>query len=110
MRLILGSASPRRLELLAQIGIVPDEIRSADIDEEPVRREAPRICALRLARSKAEAIEADASDLVLSADTVVAAGARMLAKPRGRGGGRAFSQAALGTQAPRDHRDRGAQG
>ena len=82
MRLILGSASPRRLELLAQIGIVPDEIRSADIDEEPVKREAPRICALRLARSKAEAVDADASDLVLSADTVVAAGARMLAKPR----------------------------
>ena len=40
MRLILGSASPRRLELLAQIGIVPDEIRSADIDEAPLRREA----------------------------------------------------------------------
>jgi len=81
VRLILGSASPRRLELLAQIGIVPDEILSADIDEAPLRREAPRVCATRLARTKAEAVGADASDLVLAADTVVAVGARMLAKP-----------------------------
>jgi septum formation protein len=81
MRLILGSASQRRLELLAQIGIVPDEIRGADIDETPLPRERPRACAARLAKAKAETVPGDASDMVLAADTIVAAGARMLAKP-----------------------------
>jgi len=60
---------------------VPDEIRSADVDEEPVRGETPRECATRLARSKAEAVGARPSELVLAADTVVAVGSRMLAKP-----------------------------
>ena len=79
MRLILGSASPRRRELLAQIGVTPDEIRPADIDETPRRGEAPRAYALRLAVEKAEALVSD--DLVLTADTVVAAGRRILGKP-----------------------------
>ena len=79
MRLILGSASPRRRELLAQIGVVPDEIRPADIDETPLKGELPRIYADRLAAEKARAIAGD--DLILTADTVVAAGRRILEKP-----------------------------
>ncbi len=80
-RLILGSASPRRLELLAQIGVVPDLVVSPDIDETPLPRETPRALALRLALAKAAAVEAEPSDLVLAADTVVALGTRMLGKP-----------------------------
>jgi septum formation protein len=90
MRLILGSSSPRRVELLAQIGIVPDEIRRADIDEKPLRREAPRSCATRLAALKAEAVGTDPTELVLAADTVVAIGARMLAKPENAAEAEAF--------------------
>ena len=80
MRLILGSGSPRRRELLAQIGVVPDEIRPADIDETPLKNELPRPYAARLAVEKARAIESD--DLILSADTVVAVGRRILGKPK----------------------------
>lgn len=79
MKLILASASPRRLALLAQIGITPDEVRAADIDETPLKAETPRLHALRLARGKAEAVKADDA-LVLAADTVVAAGRRILPK------------------------------
>ena len=80
MRLILGSGSPRRRELLAQIGVVPDEIRPADIDETPHKNELPRPYAARLAVEKARAIES--GDLILSADTVVAVGRRILGKPK----------------------------
>ncbi len=80
MKLILASASPRRLELLAQIGVIPDEVRPADIDETPQKAELPRVYAGRLAREKALAIEA--RGLVLAADTVVAVGRRILEKPR----------------------------
>ena len=55
MRLILASASPRRRELLAQIGVIPDEIRPADIDESPHKGELPRAYAGRLAVEKAAA-------------------------------------------------------
>lgn len=79
MRLILGSASPRRRELLAQIGVTPDEVRPANIDETPLKGELPRAYALRLATEKAHAIESD--DLILTADTVVAVGRRILEKP-----------------------------
>ncbi len=78
--LILASASPRRLALLAQIGIVPDQVLSPEIDETPLRGELPRHVALRLAQAKAEAVQSpDAA--VLAADTVVAAGRRILPKP-----------------------------
>lgn len=77
--LVLASASPRRRDLLAQIGIVPDRIVSTDVDETPLPAEHPRICALRLARAKAAAVEAPGC-LVLAADTVVAAGRRILPK------------------------------
>ncbi len=79
MRLVLASASPRRLALLAQIGITPDEIVAADIDETPHKGETPRLLALRLAQAKAEAVKADGA-LVLAADTVVAFGRRVLPK------------------------------
>ena len=81
MRLILASASPRRLELLARIGVVPSEVAPADIDESVPSNELPRDHALRLAREKAEAVAAKFPDaLVLAADTVVAVGRRILPK------------------------------
>ena len=80
-RLILASASPRRLDLLARIGVVPDAIVPADIDESVPKGELPRQHALRLAREKAEAVAAKEPDaLVLGADTVVAVGRRILPK------------------------------
>ncbi|HEX3677158.1 MAG TPA: nucleoside triphosphate pyrophosphatase [Sphingomicrobium sp.] len=80
-RLILASASPRRLDLLARIGVVPDAIVPADIDESVPRGELPREHALRLAREKAEVVMArESSALVLAADTVVAVGRRILPK------------------------------
>ena len=81
MRLILGSGSPRRLELLAQLGITPDDVRPPDIDETPHRGEAPRIYCRRIARAKAMAVQADAGNVVLCADTTVALGRRILGKP-----------------------------
>lgn len=77
-RLILASASPRRLALLAQIGVTPDEVIATDIDETPLKKETPRALALRLARDKAEAVKAHGC--VLAADTVVAVGRRVLPK------------------------------
>ncbi len=81
MKLVLGSASPRRAELLAQIGVVPDAVRPADIDETPLKAELPRVYAARLAEEKTRAVLADADALVLCADTVVAVGRRILGKP-----------------------------
>jgi septum formation protein len=79
LRLILASASPRRLELLAQIGVVPDSITSTDIDETPRHAEIPRLLAQRLARAKVAAA-AEPECFVLAADTVVALGRRVLPK------------------------------
>lgn len=78
-RLVLASASPRRLALLAQIGVTPDDVVAADIDETPLKGEPPRRLALRLARRKAEAVQAEGAT-VLAADTVVALGRRILPK------------------------------
>ena len=78
-RLVLASASPRRLALLAQIGVTPDEVIATDVDEGPLEGETPRLLALRLARAKAEAAEAEGA-VVLAADTVVAVGRRILPK------------------------------
>jgi septum formation protein len=77
--LVLASASPRRLALLAQIGIVPDRVISPDVDESPHRNELPRLHALRLAQAKAAAVTAPGA-CVLAADTVVAVGRRILPK------------------------------
>ena len=79
--LVLASASPRRLDLLARIGVVPDSVVPADVDESVPRGELPRDHALRLAREKAEAVAAQNPDaLVLAADTVAAVGRRVLPK------------------------------
>jgi septum formation protein len=80
-RLVLASASPRRLALLRQIGLEPDELRAADIDETPLKGELPRQLARRLAREKAQAARREGeSASLLAADTVVAAGRRILPK------------------------------
>ena len=80
--LVLASASPRRTELLALIGITPDRIDPADIDETPLKDETPSRLAVRLARTKAQAVAARSPDaVVLAADTVVAVGRRLLEKP-----------------------------
>jgi len=81
MKLILGSASPRRRDLLAQIGIVADDIRPPDIDEASLKAELPRAYCVRMAREKVQAVNADADDIVLCADTTVALGRRILGKP-----------------------------
>ena len=81
MKFILGSGSPRRRELLAQIGVVPDAILPPDIDEMPRKAELPRPYCARLAREKALAVLAGPDDIVLTADTTVALGRRILGKP-----------------------------
>jgi len=80
-KFILGSGSPRRRELLAQIGVVADDIRAPDIDETPLKNELPRPYCARMAREKVAAVPADTDDIVLCADTTVALGRRILGKP-----------------------------
>ena len=81
MSLILASASPRRLDLLAQIGIVPLAVDPADLDESPQKAELPGPHALRLAQEKAQAVALrHPANFVLAADTVVACGRRILPK------------------------------
>jgi septum formation protein len=79
VRLILASASPRRLELLARLGVVPDSVLPAEIDETPHKAEIPDRYACRMAMEKAVAA-AEPGSLILAADTVVAAGRRILPK------------------------------
>jgi septum formation protein len=79
VRLVLASSSPRRLELLGRIGVVPDAVLAADIDETPRKGELPLPYAARMAAAKAAAVPVPDS-LVLAADTVVAAGRRILPK------------------------------
>lgn len=82
-QLVLASASPRRLELLAQINIIPDAVMPADINEDPHPAELPRLYAERMAREKLAAIIPQAKDsFCLAADTVVACGRRILGKPQ----------------------------
>lgn len=78
-RLVLASASPRRRELLARVGITPDAIVAADIDETPARAELPRDYARRMALEKAIAVRSNGAH-VLAGDTVVACGRRILPK------------------------------
>jgi len=80
-RLVLASASPRRLDLLAQIGIVPDAVDAAELDETPLKAELPPRHAARLAAAKAARVAArHPGAFVLAADTVVAVGRRILPK------------------------------
>lgn len=105
MGLILASESPRRKALLAQVGITPDLIRAAALDETPRKGELPREYALRLAGEKAETVAANCrgthpslSMYVLGADTVVASGRRILPKPEKNEGVRACLQLLSGRQ------------
>ena len=101
MRLVLASASPRRLDLLARIGVVPDAVVPAEIDEAPRRGELPLPYARRMAAEKAAAVAAcQPGSLVLAADTVVAAGRRILPKTEEEGEARA----ALALLSGRRHR------
>ena len=78
--LILASGSPRRLELLRQIGIEPARVITTAIDEAPLKDELPRLLALRLAQAKAAAVPNEPDSFILGADTVVACGRRILPK------------------------------
>ena len=99
MRLILASASPRRRDLLARLGIAPDAIRPAEIDETPRRAERPNDYARRMAAEKAAAVR-EPGALVLAADTVVAVGRRILPKAETE----AEARAALSLLSGRRHR------
>lgn len=83
LRLILGSGSPRRLELLGQLGLKPDAIRTPDIDETPQKGELPRAYVRRMAAEKAAAVSCAEDEVVLCADTTVALGRRIMGKPEG---------------------------
>ncbi|KAB7644415.1 Maf family protein [Polymorphobacter fuscus] len=101
MALILASASPRRVALLARLGVVPDAIDPADIDETPARGEVPRTHAERLARAKCTAVAArHPGAIVLAADTVVGVGRRILPKAEDE----ATARACLALLSGRRHR------
>jgi septum formation protein len=101
MRLVLASASPRRLDLLKRIGVEPDAVIPAEIDETPRKGELPPVYASRMAAEKAQAVHAgQAGAIILAADTVVAAGRRILPKTEDE----AEARAALGLLSGRRHR------
>ena len=79
--LVLASTSPRRLELLARLGVTPVRVAAPDIDEAPLRHEPPRAYALRMAEAKARAVPRAEGEAVLAGDTAVVAGRRILGKP-----------------------------
>jgi septum formation protein len=104
---VLASSSPRRLDLLRQVGIEPDRIEAPEVDETPRPRELPRAHAARLARAKAEAVRARMGARpawILAADTVVACGRRILPKAQDR----ATAAACLDLLSGRRHRVLGA--
>ncbi|WP_394154105.1 Maf family protein [Loktanella salsilacus] len=90
IKLILGSGSPRRLELLAQIGVVPDAVSPPDINEDATKGELPRDYVKRIAAQKSAAVAAAPDDIVLVADTTVALGRRIMGKPVDETEARAF--------------------
>lgn len=90
MKLILGSGSPRRVEILSVLGLTPDDIRPPDIDEDPLPNELPKPYVERIIRAKAAAVRSDPGDVVLCADTTVAVGRRILGKPADETEARAF--------------------
>lgn len=79
--LVLGSTSPRRLELLGRLGVVPTRVAAPDIDETPLTGELPRAYVTRIAEGKARAIDRAAGEIVLAGDTTIAVGRRILGKP-----------------------------
>lgn len=96
LSLILGSGSPRRLELLAQLGVTPAAVRPPEINEDPRKGELPRDYVKRIAREKAAAVTANADEVVLCADTTVALGRRIMGKPANAGEAAAFLYALSG--------------
>ena len=83
--LILASSSPQRLNLLKLIGVVPDIIIPADINETPLKKELPKDFVLRMSKEKAlEVSKNHTNDFILSGDTIVAAGRRIIGKPKDR--------------------------
>ena len=96
LKLILGSGSPRRLELLAQIGVTPHAVRTPDIDEDPAKAELPRDYVKRIASEKAAAVLIVEDEVVLCADTTVALGRRIMGKPANAGEAAEFLHALSG--------------
>ncbi|WP_342076346.1 nucleoside triphosphate pyrophosphatase [Yoonia sp. SS1-5] len=96
LRLILGSGSPRRLELLAQLGVVPAAVRPPDINEDVRKGELPRDYVNRIAADKAAAMDPAPGEVVLCADTTVALGRRIMRKPADRAEAAAFLSAMSG--------------
>lgn len=96
MAFILGSGSPRRLDLLAQLGVQPDAISAPDIDEDPRKGELPLPYCARIAREKVQAVSSAPDDIVLCADTTVALGRRILGKPENVGHAAEFLHALSG--------------
>ena len=96
LKLVLGSGSPRRLELLAQLGLTPSDIRPPDIDEDPRKAELPRDYVKRIAREKVQAVTAGPDEVVLCADTTVALGRRIMGKPADAAEAAAFLAALSG--------------
>lgn len=96
LKLILGSGSPRRLELLAQLGVTPDAVQPPDIDEDVRKAELPRDYVNRIAAEKLAAIPAGDDTVVLCADTTVALGRRIMGKPADAGEAAAFLYALSG--------------
>ena len=82
--LVLASSSPRRLDLLGRLGLVPSRIATPDIDETPLKGEAPRAYVLRMAFAKAAAVVRAPDEIILAGDTTIAAGRRILGKPADR--------------------------
>ncbi|RME17824.1 MAG: septum formation protein Maf [Alphaproteobacteria bacterium] len=89
-RLILGSGSPRRAELLSTLGITPDAVRPPEIDETPRRGETPRAYCRRITAEKAAAMDVAEGEIALCADTTVAVGRRILGKPADKAEAEAF--------------------
>ena len=96
LKVVLGSGSPRRLELLALLGLSPSDVRPPDIDEDPLKGEVPRDYVNRIARQKAEAVRVADDEVALCADTTVALGRRIMGKPADVGEARAFLRAMSG--------------
>ncbi|MFO7806009.1 MAG: nucleoside triphosphate pyrophosphatase [Paracoccaceae bacterium] len=90
LRLILGSGSPRRLDLLRQIGVTPHAVRPPDVNEDVAKGEQPRDYVRRIVADKVAAVVADADEVVLCADTTVALGRRIMGKPADADEARAF--------------------
>ncbi len=96
MKLVLGSGSPRRKELLAQIGVSASDVRPPNVDETPLKGELPRDYCRRVTRSKADAVVLHDGEVALVGDTTVALGRRILGKPEDRREAEQFLKALSG--------------